>query len=235
MATTSYQRTIKEWPEDERPRERLMKLGADALSEAQLLAITLGTGDASTGQSALALALNLLQRFESLRALDAASIAELCQTKGVGPAKATAIKAAFELGKRLSGELPPRKIKITAPRDVVQYYRPHIQHLRKEVFKSILLDTKHQILKEVTISEGSLSSSLVHPREAFLPAIKESAAAVIFLHNHPSGDPTPSAEDKELTRRLADVGHLVGITVLDHIIIGTGDPGYVSFLDAGLL
>lgn len=235
MATTSYQRTIKEWPEDERPRERLIKLGAASLSEAQLLAIVLATGDASTGQSALDLARNLIQTFGSLRGIDAASITELCQTKGIGPAKATTIKAAFDLGKRLSGETPQRKIKISAPRDVVQYYRPHLQHLRKEVFKSILLDTKHQILKEVTISEGSLSSSLVHPREAFLPAIKESAAAVIFLHNHPSGDPTPSAEDKELTRRLADVGHLVGITVLDHIIIGVGDPGYVSFLDAGLL
>ncbi|MBI3328128.1 MAG: DNA repair protein RadC [Nitrospinae bacterium] len=212
-----------------------MKLGAASLSEAQLLAIALATGDASTGQSALDLARNLLQQFEGLRGLDAAGIAELCQTKGIGPAKATTIKAAFELGKRLSSEPPQRKIKISAPQDVVQYYRPHIQHLRKEVFKSILLDTRHQILKDVTVSEGSLSSSLVHPREAFLPAIKESAAAVIFLHNHPSGDPTPSAEDKELTRRLADVGRLVGITVLDHIIIGMGEPGYVSFLDAGLL
>ena len=235
MAISGYQRAIKEWPEDERPRERLMKLGAASLSEAQLLAIVLAVGDASTGQSALDLARNLIQQFEGLRGLDAASITELCQTKGIGPAKATTIKAAFELGKRLSGEPPQRKIKITAPQDVVQYYRPHIQHLRKEVFKSVLLDTRHQILKDVTISEGSLSSSLVHPREAFLPAIKESAAAVIFLHNHPSGDPTPSAEDKELTRRLADVGRLVGITVLDHIIIGMGEPGYVSFLDAGLL
>lgn len=235
MAISGYQRAIKEWPEDERPRERLMKLGAASLSEAQLLAIVLATGDASTGQSALDLARNLLQQFEGLRGLDAAGIAELCQTKGIGPAKATTIKAAFELGKRLSSEPPQRKIKFTAPQDVVQYYRPHIQHLRKEVFKSILLDTRHQILKDVTISEGSLSSSLVHPREAFLPAIKESAAAVIFLHNHPSGDPTPSAEDKELTRRLAEVGRLVGITVLDHIIIGMGEPGYVSFLDAGLL
>jgi DNA repair protein RadC len=235
MASSSYQRAIKEWPEDERPRERLMKLGADSLSEAQLLAIALATGDASTGQSALDLARNLLQTFGSLRALDAASIAELCQIKGIGLAKATTIKAAFELGRRLSGEPAQRKIRITAPRDVVQYYRPHIQHLRREVFKAVLLDTKHQVLKDVTISEGSLSSSLVHPREAFLPAIKESAAAVVFLHNHPSGDPTPSAEDKALTHRLVEVGRLIGITVLDHIIIGTGEPGFVSFVDAGLL
>jgi DNA repair protein RadC len=107
--------------------------------------------------------------------------------------------------------------------------------LRKEVFKAVLLNTKHQMLKDVTVSEGSLSASLVHPREAFLPAIKESAAAVIFLHNHPSGDPTPSPEDKELTLRLSEVGHLIGITVLDHIIIGSGSPGYMSFRDAGLL
>jgi DNA repair protein RadC len=232
---TGYQRAIKEWPEDERPRERLTKLGADALSEAQLLAIVLSTGDASSGQSALDLAMYLIQTFDGLRALDAASIAELCQTKGIGPAKATTIKAAFELGKRLSREPPARKVKVTAPQDLVNYFQPHLQYLRKEVFKVVLLDTKHQMLKDVTVSEGSLSASLVHPREAFLPAIKESAAAVIFLHNHPSGDPTPSTEDKELTLRLAEVGQLVGISVLDHIIIGTGTPGYISFRDAGLL
>jgi DNA repair protein RadC len=236
MASMSgYQRAIKEWPEDERPRERLMKLGAEALSDAQLLAIMLATGESSSGQSALDLAINLVQLFGGLRALDAASIAELCQTKGIGPAKATTIKAALELGKRLSGEPPERRFKITAPVDLVNYYQPRLQHLRKEVFKAILLDTKHQMLKDVTVSEGSLSASLVHPREAFLPAIKESAAAVIFLHNHPSGDPTPSTEDKELTHRLAEVGRLVGIGVLDHIIIGTGSPGYMSFRDAGLL
>jgi DNA repair protein RadC len=236
MASMSgYQRAIKEWPEDERPRERLMKLGAEALSDAQLLAIMLATGESSSGQSALDLAINLVQLFGGLRALDAASIAELCQTKGIGPAKATTIKAALELGKRLSGEPPERRFKVTAPVDLVNYYQPRLQHLRKEVFKAILLDTKHQMLKDVTVSEGSLSASLVHPREAFLPAIKESAAAVIFLHNHPSCDPTPSTEDKELTHRLAEVGRLVGIGVLDHIIIGTGSPGYMSFRDAGLL
>jgi DNA repair protein RadC len=232
---SEYQRAIKEWPEDERPRERLMKLGADTLSEAQLLAIVLATGDASSGQSALDLARHLVQTFGSLRAIDAASVSELCQTKGIGPAKATALKAALELGKRLSGEPSQRKVKITSPNDIVMYYQPHLQHLRKEIFKAVLLDTKHQVLKDVTISEGSLSASLVHPREAFLPAIKESAAAIIFLHNHPSGDPTPSLEDKELTQRLAEVGHLIGISVLDHVIIGTGTPGYVSFRDAGLL
>jgi DNA repair protein RadC len=235
MTITGYQRAIKEWPEDERPRERLMKLGADSLSEAQLLAIVLATGDASTGQSALDLARHLLHTFGGLRALDAASVTELCQSKGIGPAKATTIKAALELGKRLSGEPPQRKVKVTAPQDLVQYYQPRIQHLRKEVFKVVLLDTKHQLLKDVTVSEGSLSASLVHPREAFLPAIKESAAAVVFVHNHPSGDPTPSPEDKELTHRLAEVGRLVGISVLDHIIIGTGNPGFMSFRDAGIL
>jgi DNA repair protein RadC len=232
---TSYPRAIREWPEDERPRERLMKLGAEALSEAQLLAIVLATGEASSGQSAIDLALHLIHAFDGLRALDAASIAELCQIKGIGPAKATSIKAALELGKRLSGEPPRRQLKITSPQDLVTYFQPRLQHLRKEVFKAVLLNTKHHMLKDVTISEGSLSASLVHPREAFLPAIKESAAAVIFLHNHPSGDPTPSPEDKELTVRLAEVGHLVGIHVLDHIIIGSGAPGYISFRDTGLL
>jgi DNA repair protein RadC len=232
---TGYQRAIKEWPEDERPRERLMKLGADALSEAQLLAIVLSTGDASSRRSALDLAMHLVQTFGGLRALDAASIAELRQMKGIGPAKATTIKAALELGKRLSGEPAQRNFKVTSPQDLVNYFQPRLQHLRKEVFKAILLNTKHQVLKDVTVSEGSLSASLVHPREAFLPAIKESAAAVIFLHNHPSGDPTPSTEDRELTLRLAEVGQLVGINVLDHIIIGSGTPGYISFRDAGWL
>ena len=232
---TSYPGAIKEWPEDERPRERLMKLGADTLSEAQLLAIMLATGDASSGQSALDLAMYLVRTFDGLRALDAASIAELCQIKGIGPAKATTIKAALELGKRLLGEPVQRHLKVTSPQDLVNYFQPRLQHLRKEVFKAVLLNTKHQMLKDVTVSEGSLSASLVHPREAFLPAIKESAAAVIFLHNHPSGDPTPSTEDKELTLRLAEVGQLVGISVLDHIIIGSGSPGYMSFRDAGLL
>jgi DNA repair protein RadC len=235
VSMTSYLRAIKEWPEDERPRERLTKLGPEALSEAQLLAIVLSTGDASSGQSALDLARHLVQTFGGLRALDAASISELCQTKGIGPAKATMIKAALELGKRLSGEPVQRYLKVTSPQDLVNYFQPRLQHLRKEVFKAVLLNTKHQVLKDVTVSEGSLSASLVHPREAFLPAIKESAAAVIFLHNHPSGDPTPSTEDKELTLRLAEVGHLIGISVLDHIIIGSGTPGYMSFRDAGLL
>jgi DNA repair protein RadC len=235
VSMTSYQRAIKEWPEDERPRERLTKFGPEALSDSQLLAIVLSTGDASSGQSALDLAMHLVQTFGGLRALDAASIAELCQTKGIGPAKATAIKAALELGKRLSGEPVQRHLKVTSPQDLVNYFQPRLQHLRKEVFKAVLLNTKHQMLKDITVSEGSLSASLVHPREAFLPAIKESAAAVIFLHNHPSGDPTPSMEDKELTQRLTEVGQLVGISVLDHIIIGSGTPGYMSFRDAGLL
>jgi DNA repair protein RadC len=235
MAQPGYPRAIKAWPEDERPRERLMKLGPEALSEAQLLAIVLATGDAASGQSAVDLARHLMQRYKSLRALDAASVTELCQVKGIGPAKATALKAALELGKRLLSERPGGRVKIAGPQDVADYYRPRLQHLRKEIFKVLLLDTKHHLQKDVTISEGSLSASLVHPREAFLPAVKESAAAVIFVHNHPSGDPTPSPEDRELTQRLAEVGRLMGISVLDHIIIGAGRPGYLSFRDAGWL
>jgi DNA repair protein RadC len=133
MSMTHYPRVIKEWPEDERPRERLMKLGADALSEAQLLAIVLATGEASSGQSALDLAMHLVHTFGGLRALDAASITELCQTKGIGPAKATTIKAALELGKRLSGEPAQRNLKVTCPQDLVNYFQPRLLHLRKEV------------------------------------------------------------------------------------------------------
>lgn len=228
-----YPQTIKEWPEEERPRERLAKWGAHTLSETQLLAIILITGDTASGLSAVDLARSLLAHFETLRGIDAASVAELCAVKGIGLAKATQVKAALELGRRLMASGEQKRSQFRNGREVFAYYRPLLANVKKEIFKSVLLDSKNRIMKDVTISEGSLTASIVHPREVFQPAIRESAAAVIFVHNHPSGDPTPSREDLEITRRLVQVGELIGIKVLDHIIVG--EEGYVSFVDRGLL
>jgi DNA repair protein RadC len=228
-----YPQTIKEWPEEERPRERLARWGASTLSETQLLAIILVTGDRVRGLSAVDLARLLLGHFETLRGLDAASVAELCAVNGIGLAKAAQVKAALELGKRLMASGECERPQFRNSRDIFSYYRSLLSNVKKEIFKSILLDSKNRFLKDVTISEGSLTASIVHPREVFQPAIRESAAAIIFVHNHPSGDPTPSGEDLEITRRLVQVGEIIGIKVLDHIIVG--DREYVSFVDRGLL
>ncbi|MBI2877277.1 MAG: DNA repair protein RadC [Candidatus Tectomicrobia bacterium] len=227
------QERIKDWPEEERPRERLLQLGPASLSDAQLLAILLRTGDSSSAQSALGLGRVLIKQFGSLQALDAASPAELCSIPGIGPAKTAQVKAALELGKRLMAERGGAKTRFSTSKEVAGRYIPQLGNFKKEIFRSILLDTKNHILREVTISEGSLNASIVHPREVFNPAIKESAAGIIFIHNHPSGDPTPSPEDVELTRRLVEVSKIVGIRVLDHVIIG--DNRYFSFRDENLL
>lgn len=224
---------IKDWPEEERPRERLIKFGPASLSEAQLLAILLRTGDGSSAQSALGLGMSLIKQFGSLPGLEAASPAELCAVPGIGPAKAAQIMAALELGKRFLSEKGGMKTRFSTSQEVADRYIPQMGNFKKEIFRSVLLDTKNQILREVTISEGSLSASIVHPREVFNPAIKESAAGMIFVHNHPSGDPTPSPEDIELTRRLVEAGKIVGIKVLDHVIIG--DRRHFSFRDENLL
>lgn len=220
---------IKDWPEDERPRERLIRFGSSTLSDAQLLAIVLRTGHSTQGLSALDLARNLLSSFGSLRNLDSASISEICAIKGIGHAKAAEIKACLEIGKRFVAETNVSNVKFRTSEDVYNFYFPHMKNLKKELFKLLLLDNKHKIIKEITISEGSLTASLVHPREVFNPAIRESAAAVIFVHNHPSGDPAPSQEDKDLTQRLIKASEYIGIRVLDHIIIG--DKDYFSFVD----
>ena len=224
---------IKNWPKDERPRECLVKYGPDTLSEGQLLAIILATGDKNSGRSALDLGRLLIKEFGSLQAIDGSSMTELCAIPGIGLAKASQIKAAFELGKRLLSEKDRVKGQFRTSAEVANYYIPKMTNVKKDVFKSLLLDSNNKLIKEVIIYEGSLNYSVVHPREAFNPAIKESAAAVIFIHNHPSGDPTPSAEDLEITKRLKKASEIVGIKLLDHIIIG--DNSYFSFVDEQLL
>ena len=214
----------------DRPRERLLSQGACALSDAELLALILRTGHASSGD-AVVLAAALLDRFGSLQRVLTAGGAELAAVRGVGAARAAALTAAGELAKRLASRTIERGDAITSARMVHRDFGPLLADEMRELFFALLLDTKNRLLARVRISEGSLAASLVHPREAFRPAIREAAAAIVFLHNHPSGDPTPSAEDKRITVRLKEVGELLGIPVLDHVIVGRSD--YFSFADAG--
>jgi DNA repair protein RadC len=224
---------IKHWPEDERPREKLLKQGAESLSEAELLALIIGTGSPSTGQSAVDLGRQLIKEFGTLRELASAPVAEIRMLKGTGVAKASAIKASLEIASRLNTERLINGERFTSPEQVFRHYHHQLRDRRKEYFMALLLDGKNRILREVRISEGSLNQSLVHPREVFCPAVRESAAAIILVHNHPSGDPTPSREDREITRRLKDAGEIMGVKVLDHIIIGDG--AFISFTSQGML
>lgn len=224
---------IRDWPEDERPREKLLKQGAAALSDAELLALVLRTGDAAAGKSAIDLGRELLTRFGgNLRELAVAELNELQQIKGLGLAKAASVKAAFTLGSRFQARRLETLERFTTPLQIFEFFHHELRDLRKELFLVLLLDGKNRIMRKVQISEGSLSQSLVHPREVFAPAVRESAAAMILMHNHPSGDPAPSREDREITRRLQEAGDLLGIRVLDHIIIGDG--GYFSFVESGI-
>ena len=223
-------RSVKHWPEDERPRERLIALGASALSDTQLLAIIIRNGKA--GRTALDLGRELLNKFGSLAGIGQAGVKEICAIEGMGPAKAAELKAAIEIGRRyqkptLAGA------SLCSSQDVAEYYRPRMRDLKKEVFRCALLDTKNKMIRDEEVSIGSLSSSIVHPRDTFKAAVRESAAAVIFIHNHPSGDIKPSQEDILLTRRLVQAGEVLGIQVLDHIIIGDGV--HFSFRDNGMI
>jgi len=222
---------IKDWPAGERPRERLIKEGPHVLSDAQLLAILLRTG--SDQANAVQLAIGLLDQFHELSSFANLSIKELCSIRGIGPAKAAQLKAAFELGRRSFSPPLSHRTKIHSSQDIFRHFSPTFRYLKKEIFKIVLLDQKNKIIRDVVVSEGSLTLTVVHPREVFNPAVRDSAASVIFLHNHPSGDPTPSSEDRELTRRLVAAGDLMGIQVLDHVIIG--DHHYFSFSDAGYI
>lgn len=221
--------TIKEWPLGERPRERLLKKGSESLSDAQLLAILLRTG--SDGENVLQLAMQLSKRFYPLSRMTKVSVSELCSVKGIGPAKAALLKAAFELGRRSLASPLSEGTALLNSQTVYNHFAPLLKGARREYFKIILLNQKNKVIFDETVSEGSLTTTIVHPREAFSSAVRESAASVIFLHNHPSGDPTPSQQDKEMTDRLVAAGELMGIPVLDHIILGNG--AYFSFADVG--
>ncbi|MCP9453215.1 MAG: DNA repair protein RadC [Nitrospira sp.] len=222
---------IPSWPESERPRERLLSKGPEALSDAQLLAILLRTGRRDS--SAVAVAMELLERVGGLSGLVKSGVEELCAIEGVGRAKAAQLKAALEIGRRSLATPLSTGMRLSSSVDLFRHFYPLLRDHKQELFKVILLDAKNTIVKETTVSEGTLTLSIVHPREVFTQAIRESAAGVIFVHNHPSGDPTPSREDRHLTDRLVAAGRLLGIAVLDHVIIGDGR--YVSFADEGWL
>lgn len=231
MADKGQEKGIAHWPETERPRERLLSKGPESLSDAHLLAILLRTGRRDS--SAVQVALELLGRVGGIGGLAGCGIEELCTIPGIGPAKAAQLKAALALGRRSMAAPLSTGTRIGSSSDLFKHFHPALRDLKHEVFKVVLLDAKNQVIKEVTVSEGSLTLSIVHPREVFLLAVRESAAAIIVLHNHPSGDPAPSREDRQLTDRLVAAGSLLGIRVLDHLIMGDGR--YTSFADEGWL
>lgn len=218
--------TIKDLPISERPREKLYSQGVEALSNAELLAIIIRTGNKE--DTAIDLARRILSLDESgITYLSDVSLEELKQVKGIGISKACQILAAIEIGKRLNRIGPHDRIKVTSPAIIADVVMDEMRYLTKEHFRIAILDTKNQILSIENISIGTLNASIVHPRDVFKIAIKRNANSIILIHNHPSGDTTPSNEDINITNRLIDAGNLVGIKVLDHIIIG--DNKYLSF------
>jgi DNA repair protein RadC len=221
---------IKDLPLNERPRERLIRAGATALSSTELLAIIIRVGVG--GQSALSVAQNMLARFGGLGGLARASISELMTEHGVGEAKSVQLKAAFELGRRLQLITPHERPQVRSPADAAQLLMSEMALLEQEHLRLILLDTKNYVLSIPTVYVGSLNTSLVRVGELFRYALKENCAALIVVHNHPSGDPTPSPEDVTVTQKIIRGGQLLDIEVLDHLIIGQGR--FVSLKERGL-
>ena len=222
---------ISRWPEKERPRERLLQQGAQHLTEAELLGILIGKG--TTRKTAIDLARELLDRYESLENLFSRSPSELMKIKGIGSAKAATLSAAFQLVRRIQSKTSKDRPSFKRAKDVANLYLPLMKDLRKEVFRVLLLSRSNRLIKEVTISEGTLDASIVHPRDVFREALLESAAGVILLHNHPSGNPNPSEEDIRITKQLVEAGRVMGIKVYDHIILAGED--YRSLADDGLI
>ena len=212
---------IKEMAEEERPREKLVKYGVGTLSNSELLAILIRTG--TSDASAIDLAQRLLStNQEGLRFLADCTTEELSKVKGIGTSKACQIIAAIELGKRLAIMSRQNRQGIKSPKDIADLFMEEMRYYKKEHFKILLLNTKNEMISAETVSVGSLNSSLVHPREVFVNAIRKSAACIILIHNHPSGNPRPSEDDIHITKRLIEAGKIIGIDVLDHIIIGDG-------------
>lgn len=220
---------IKELTNNQKPRERLINNGSAHLSDVELLAILINTG--RKGFSSLDIANELLKSVESLKQLKALSINDLNKVKGIGLYKALILKAAFELGERMHSGSLEEKIQITSPQDVANFMMGKMEHLTQEKFIVLFLNSKNVIIKQKTIFIGTLNSSVIHPREIFSEAIKCASNAIVVLHNHPSGDTTPSKEDIRATNRLRECGEILGIDLLDHIIIG--DHTYMSMVEDG--
>lgn len=223
---------ISETPEQDRPRERLFRHGPAALTTAELLAILIGTGP--VGSSAPDVAAALLARVgPELAQLARRTPAELAVVPGVGRAKAARVAAALEVGRRLLEEARPERARIRSPADVFRWFAPRLGDLAAEEFHVLALDSQSGVLRDMLVTRGILNSSLVHPREVFRGAIAEAAAGIIVVHNHPSGDPTPSADDRAVTRQLVEAGKVLDLPVYDHVIVGASR--YLSFAEAGLL
>jgi DNA repair protein RadC len=229
MPESHYQ--ITRWPMKERPRERLLQEGPQHLSEAELLGILLGKG--TRKKTAIDLARELLDRYESLHKLFSRSPSELMKVKGIGSAKAAVLSAAFELVRRIQSRNDTAHPTFKKSSDVADHYLPLLRDLRKEVFKVLLLNRANRLVKEVSVSEGTLDASIVHPRDVFREALLEPASGVILIHNHPSGNPSPSEEDLRITQQLVEAGRLLGIKVHDHLILA--GESYRSLADEGLI
>lgn len=223
-------RTLRELPAGERPRERLGELGPAALSDAELLAILLRTG--MPGRTALDLARDLLSDYGGLDGLLRVSFGELARRPGLGPAKAAQVKAALELGRRLLLLVPEHRRPVNTPEDVAPLLRLEMGHLDQEQIRVLLLDTRHRLIRQVLVYQGNVSGAPVRIGELFREAVRENCPAILVVHNHPSGDPTPSSEDVAITREIVEAGRLLSIEVLDHLVVAR--QGYVSLRERKL-
>lgn len=232
----TYQVPIREWDQSDRPREKLIRHGPGRLNDAELLGLIFrsGTRTRSGSVSAVQLGRALLKEYGSLHSLSTRDVRELMRVTGIGPAKGVQLAAAFEIGRRIEASVGKgERIQIRSPADVAAEFIPQLRDLKNEIFKIILLNTANVVIGDTTISEGGLAASIVEPRAVFQRAVLENAAAVICMHNHPSGNPEPSREDIRITRQLVEAGKLMGIPVHDHLIIAGN--GYTSMAERGLI
>jgi DNA repair protein RadC len=227
---SKYRIKMKDLPEHDRPRERIIGSGVDSLSNSELLSAILGFGSGNEGVMDLS---NRIMANYSLEKLSRAGVSELKKIFGISDAKACRIIAAMEIGRRAACEMSAEGRVVESPADLARVLVPRMRNLRKEFLRGIYLDSKRRIIGNEIISVGGLNTNSTHPREVFGPALRESAAALVLVHNHPSGDPAPSKDDLKVTRKLSEAGRLVGIELLDHLIIGKN--GYVSLMEEGIL
>lgn len=213
----------------EGPRERICEQGAEVLSDEELVALLLGSG--GPGRSAATLSRELLTRHQGLAGLARCTPGELLATPGVGPAKGACLAAALELGRRVASRRLRPGDAIRGPDDVFRHLHPRLRDARCERFLVLVLDGRHRLVREFQVSQGTLTASLVHPREVFRPALAEAAAALVLAHNHPSGDPTPSPEDRQITERLVEAGRLLGVPIVDHVVVA--ERGFTSLREEG--
>ncbi len=234
IAQVEWHPKIKDLPSSERPRERLLQFGAGSLSTTELLAIILRTGTRTGGTShnVTRVAEDLVTSFKGLNGLARAAASDLCRQKGVGPAKAAQVKAALELARRLLKEQPEEAYQVRSPADVANLLRLEMSALEHEQFRVLLLDTKNRMIQDHKLYDGTVNTSLVRVAEVFREAVRQNAAAVVVVHNHPSGDPVPSREDIRLTTEIVRAGKLLDIDVLDHVVVAT--RGFISLREKGL-